>query len=333
MGQLLAFLGVTDDEERVYRALLRRGSSSAPAPGPGFDGERPDAGEAPDQETLERLLVLGLAARTNDGIRAVPPPRAVDALIDRQLRTMRDELESAAGRQSVIEALFRECWTSGPSARAAEGQAITQLDGIEAVREVIDELTFFARTEDLTTEPAGALTSESIAVSRPINMRLLRRGVRLRMIMSAAILQDEATLTYMRELTSYGAEVRVSHQPVEKVIIVDRSAALTPIDPARTALGALLVREPGLVTTLVALYERMWEAAEELPSEEAHLPSDTEREILRMLKEADKDETAARHLGMSVRTYRKHLSALMQRLGATNRVEAALIAHAKGWLN
>lgn len=331
MGNLLAFLGVTEEEERVYRALLRRGASSDP--GAVDDSPPPDG--TPDRESLEKLLLLGLATRTGDVTRAVPPPRAVDALIDRRLRILRDELEGEVARRSVIETLFMECWTDGPSARSpspGEGQVITQLNGIEAVREAIDELTFFARTEDLTTEPAGILSPESIAVSRPINMRLLRRGVRLRMVMGAAVLKDEPSLSYMRELASHGAEVRVSQQPVEKVIIVDRSAALTPIDPARTALGALLVRERGLVTTLVTLFERMWEAADELPHEEVDVVSDTELEILAMLREADKDETAARRLGMSVRTYRKHLAALMRRLGAANRVEAALIAHAKGWL-
>nr|WP_277349162.1 MULTISPECIES: LuxR C-terminal-related transcriptional regulator [unclassified Streptomyces] len=77
----------------------------------------------------------------------------------------------------------------------------------------------------------------------------------------------------------------------------------------------------------------MWEAAEELPGEAAEPPSDVERSVLAMLREADKDETAARRLGMSVRTYRKHLAAVTRRLGAANRVEAALLAHEKGWLD
>ncbi|GGY24336.1 helix-turn-helix transcriptional regulator [Streptomyces omiyaensis] len=342
MGNLLSFLGVTEEEEEAYRALLRRGSASA-APGRreagAADGGRPETSEGAEsgREVLERLLVLGLATGGAHGvIRAIPPARAVDALVESRLRTLREELESEATGRSVIESLFMECWTAVPPPHddhAGEGQMIAQLHGIDAVREAIDELTFFARTEDLTTEPTGVLAEESIAVSHPINMRLLRRGVRLRTIMGAAILQDEPTLTYMRELVSHGAEVRVSHQPIERVIIVDRSAALTPIDPAHTARGALLVREPGLVATLVTLFERMWEAADELPSEEVDLPSDVEREILAMLREADKDETAARQLGMSVRTYRKHLAALMRRLGAANRVEAALLAHEKGWLN
>lgn len=331
MGNLLAFLGVNDEEERLYRALLRRDSSASGSWEPGEDEATPS-----EQSALDRLVALGLATRNTHGaIRPVPPPRAVDALIDGRLRRLREDLESEATRHAVIESLFRERLTAAPSPRADtddHSRMITQLHGIEAVREAIDELTFFARTEDLTTEPMGRLTEESIAVSHPINMRLLRRGVRMRMIMGSAILQHETTLTYMRDLVSHGAEVRISHHPIERVIIVDRSAALTPIDPAHTSVGALLVREPGLVATLVTLFERMWAAAEELPGEDTDLPSDIEREILVMLREADKDETAARRLGVSVRTYRKHLAVIMRRLGAANRVEAALIALEKGWL-
>ncbi|MGI5427437.1 helix-turn-helix transcriptional regulator [Streptomyces sp. CA-179760] len=334
MGNPLAFLGVNEEEERLYRALLRRGSSS---PASGAQEPGPDSHTPFEESALDRLVALGIATRNTQGaVRPVPPPRAVDTLIDGRLRRLREELESEATRHSVIESLFLERLTtpSSPRADAADGgQMITQLHGIEAVREAIDELTFFARTEDLTTEPTGILTEESIAVSHPINMRLLRRGVRMRMIMGSAIMQDDTTLTYMRELVSHGAEVRISHHPIERVIIVDRSAALTPINPAHTSVGALLVREAGLVATLVTLFERMWEAAEELPGEDADMPSDIEREILAMLREADKDETAARRLGVSVRTYRKHLATIMRRLGAANRVEAALLAHEKGWLS
>ncbi len=346
MPHLLEFLGVSEREDHLYRALLRRESTRPPAGPP----ERP-AAEHPDTESqdpepqdpdlrdpdLDRLVTLGLASRASNGVvRPVPPPRAVDALIDGRLRALREELEGEVTQRAVLESLFRERRAATPSPRAGTGsennQMITHLYGIDAVREAIDELTFFARSEDLTTHPRGVMSPESIAVSRPINMRLLRRGVRMRMILGAAVLQDEASLAYTRELVTHGAEIRVSHRPIERVIIVDRQAALTPIDPTLTAKGALLVREPGLVSTLITLYERMWQAADELPGEDTDLPSDIERKVLALLRTADKDETAARHLGVSIRTYRKHLATLMRRLGAANRVEAALIAHERGWL-
>ncbi|MFD0374235.1 LuxR C-terminal-related transcriptional regulator [Streptomyces sp. NPDC127112] len=336
MGNLLALLGVGEEEERLYRALLRRESSPASGSRDFGCAERDTA--SGESAALDRLVALGLATRdSHDSVRPVPPPRAVDALVDGRLRRLREELEREVVRQGIVESLFLERLAAitppAPAGAAGGIRTITQLHGVEAVREAIDELTFFARTEDLTTEPTGVLTEESIAVSHPINMRLLRRGVRIRMIMGSGITQDPRTLAYMCDLVAHGAEVRVSHHPVERMIIVDRSAALTPIDPARTARGALLVREPGLVTTLVTLFERMWEASKELPARDTEMPSPVELEVLAVLREADKDETAARRLGMSVRTYRKHLATLMRRLGAANRVEAALLAHEKGWLN
>ncbi|MFC5952951.1 LuxR C-terminal-related transcriptional regulator [Streptomyces pratens] len=332
MSNLLEFLGVSEREDRLYRALLRGESCRPDLPPQGTEKDT-----TPAEPELTSLVTLGLATRTPGGaVRPVPPPRAVDALIDGRLRLLREDLEGEVAQRAVIESLFMERQTPVPPHSRNGGEndrSITQLHGIAAVREAIDELTFFARAEDLTTEPNGILTKESIAVSHPINMRLLRRGVRMRMIMGAAALEHETTLSYMRKLASHGAEVRISHLPIERVIIIDRTAALTPIDPARTSRGALLVREPGLVATLVTLYERMWEAAEELPGEDTDMPSDTERKILAVLRKADKDESAARQLGMSVRTYRKHLAIIMRRLDAANRVEAALIAHEKSWLS
>ncbi len=49
------------------------------------------------------------------------------------------------------------------------------------------------------------------------------------------------------------------------------------------------------------------------------------------LTPATKDESGARDLGISVRTYRKHVASLMPRLQATNRFQAALLARERGW--
>jgi len=44
------------------------------------------------------------------------------------------------------------------------------------------------------------------------------------------------------------------------------------------------------------------------------------------------DETAARRLGVSLRTVRRQMAALMERLCATSRFEAGLKAAQRGWL-
>lgn len=318
----LDFLGVARDEEGLYRRLLRQGV-----------GDDPDQVAAETHtETADRLVELGLATRTHAGaLRPVAPARAVEHLIDHRLDALQAELELTARSNGIVESLQQERETAPAPRPPEEAPTVQQIEGLEAVRAVIDELTFFARTESLTTNPTGIISPESADFSRPIDLRILRRGVRMRTLMAAPALDDADTLSYLRELAAKGAEVRISHAPLERMIICDRSAALTPLDPSDTAKGALLTREPGLVATLVTLFDRMWAMAQELPTPDDEPPTEIERRILKTLYSADKDESGARDLGISVRTYRKHVASLMTRLHATNRFQAALLARERGW--
>jgi DNA-binding NarL/FixJ family response regulator len=52
--------------------------------------------------------------------------------------------------------------------------------------------------------------------------------------------------------------------------------------------------------------------------------------ILRLLSAGQKDETAARSMGLSVRTYRRRVAELMTLLGADSRFQAGVRARALG---
>ncbi|MFD7029233.1 LuxR C-terminal-related transcriptional regulator [Streptomyces sp. NPDC059917] len=311
----LAFLGVPLEEEQFYRALLR---------------DRDDAGEH-QPAVVSRTLELGIVVRTPaGGLRPLSPKRAVERLIEHRVGQTQDDLQETARRIGLVDSLSTE--THAPRATTYDNPAVRQIEGLEAVRAAIDEVTFFAHSENLTTNPIGVLTAESIEVSRPIDLRILRRGVRMRTLMASACLQDETTMAYLRELAARGAQIRVSTHPLDRMIICDRAVALTPIDPDNTARGALLTREPGLVSTVVSLFERMWAAAQELPEEDLPSLTETERQILKTLYLVDKDETGARQLNIALRTYRKHVARLMIRLDADNRFQAALHARERGWI-
>jgi DNA-binding CsgD family transcriptional regulator len=273
-----------------------------------------------------------------DGVlRPAPPAKAVEGLVETEIRRLRDGLEGQVVAKGIVDSLIAEL--SSRAADAADaGDAIQHLEGMEAVRAAIDELTFFTWAESLTTNPTGVMSAENIAHARPLDERILRRGVSMRTLVGAAALHDPTTMSYARELIDKGAQIRISYAPLERLIICDRSAALTPLDPAHTAKGAVLIRESGLVSALIALFERMWSGAQELPpakdseSDGTETLSRLERKVLKSLYTVDKDESGARELGISVRTYRKHVATLVRRLDATNRVQAALLARERGWL-
>jgi two-component system response regulator DesR len=60
--------------------------------------------------------------------------------------------------------------------------------------------------------------------------------------------------------------------------------------------------------------------------------TDREREVLRLAGEGASGKDIATRLGISRGTVRNYLSEAMDKLGGTNRVDAARIARAKGWL-
>lgn len=328
--QNLGFLGVAEEDEEVYRLLLRRGEVT-----PRQLSQR--LGRQHD-ETVGRLLGSGLVRQSVDHVlHPVSPARAVDRLIEVAVDGLRTRLEDEVVSRGVVDSLIAERELLQEPHGAPQADATLQrLVGMEAVRAVIDELTFFTWTESLTTNPAGTLSEESIAHARPIDERVLRRGVHMRTLLGAQALHHTPTMAYARELVAKGAEIRVSPAPLERLIICDRIAALTPIDPAHSAHGAILTREAGLVAALVSLFERMWGAAEELPSADPAVAedelTDLEKHILQLMCTADKDDNGARELGVAVRTYRKYVAGLMRRLGATNRFQAALRARERGWI-
>lgn len=72
------------------------------------------------------------------------------------------------------------------------------------------------------------------------------------------------------------------------------------------------------------LMEAAWDAADPL--------NDRERQLLRLAEEGRSNKEIAEMLGLSPGTVRNYLHEASQKLDAANRVEAARIARANGWL-
>jgi DNA-binding NarL/FixJ family response regulator len=86
---------------------------------------------------------------------------------------------------------------------------------------------------------------------------------------------------------------------------------------------------PALVGAVYALFEAAWETATDLKAflrgEQPHLDAESRR-VLRALGSGATDETAARELGMSLRTYRRRVAELLDALDAGSRFQAGVRA-------
>jgi hypothetical protein len=324
----MASLGIRPVEEEIYRHFLRNPGTTAEDVHLLLRTRRSTALRA-----LRRLRALGLLLPGGPAgpVEPADPERALARLVDDRLHTLHEELRQVTHARHLLDALRAE-----QGRRPGPPHGIEQLEGLDAIRDRIDDLAFFAREEILSVEPYTRLSPENIARSRPLDLRCLRRGVRLRNVVREAALDDAPTAAYLRELAAAGARIRVTADPVERLLVYDRAAALVPLDPGNTARGALLARKSGLVANIVALFDMIWAGARDLAAVTDAPPDDplgeTEHRVLRAMITAGKDETGARDLGISVRTYRRHVADLMQKLGAANRAQAALLARERGWV-
>jgi DNA-binding CsgD family transcriptional regulator len=208
-----------------------------------------------------------------------------------------------------------------------------RLDGLAAVRQRLEELSVQARAEIVSFTPVASDPAAARAASRPLNLGLLRRGVRMRTLYQDSIVVEPDAMGYAVELDGAGGEIRLTPQVPLRLIVMDRSVAVVPLDPAEPALGAMMIRDPGTVAALMALFENYWRSGRPLAEVMGESGcSEVEKAILRHLAAGSKDEAVARQLGISVRTLRRGIASLMDRLEARSRFELAVLAAQRGWM-
>ena len=133
---------------------------------------------------------------------------------------------------------------------------------------------------------------------------LKRRGVPVRVI----ILTTFARAGYLRRALDAGASgYLLKDMPAEQLA-----------DAVRRVHRGLRVIDPQL--------------AAEAWTDEADPLTERERQVLRLAGEGKASSEIATDLNLSEGTVRNYLSEAISKLGAANRVEAARIARAKGWL-
>ncbi|WP_436844990.1 helix-turn-helix transcriptional regulator [Streptomyces roseoverticillatus] len=328
-GMGMGLLGLSTAEEDIYRHFLRNPNTSA-------DDIHLRIHSAKDtvHAALDRLHGLGLLRRTDAGdVTPADPETAVDRLTDLRLRELHHELQQVTQSRRLIAELRAEQGLRAPAPKGVE-----RMEDLAQIRDRIDDLAFFAREEILSVEPYTALTQENIDHARPLDARCLRRGVTIRNVVLKEALGHPPTVAYLRELTAQGARIRVAPDISERILVYDRHTALVPADPDDTSRGALVAREAGLVANILALFEKIWDQATDLTAlieesaEGAAGLSAVEQSVLESMCRVGKDEIGARDLGISVRTYRRHVADLLRVLNASSRAHAALLARERGWI-
>ncbi|MEU8029345.1 LuxR family transcriptional regulator [Streptomyces sp. NPDC049099] len=319
------FDGWSDSHAAVYRAVLHRERSDVAllARDTGLSREESDA-------LVADLLAMRLLRADEDGegtvVAADPRLAAAHVLAPAELAVRQQQREVDSFRAGLAEL------TAAFTDNSRDDQDSCSVQWIRDLDIVLSHIAVAARDcerEVLAAQPGGAQSANVLDEALPRDLELLRRGVRMRMLYQHTTRFDPPTQLYVEQVTRVGAEVRTLSEFFERMIIFDRKLCFVAVPDRPTE--AVVVRQPALVEFLCGVFDRVWSGAESYSgtadgylnarahSEEIH------SRIVDILADGVKDEVAARRLGMSVRTLRKHIAVIMQEMGAESRFQL-------GWL-
>ncbi|MEV0221754.1 LuxR C-terminal-related transcriptional regulator [Streptomyces sp. NPDC050704] len=208
----------------------------------------------------------------------------------------------------------------------------------EILRQTLVELPPSHRSVRLT----GRFATETVTrpdsdLSRFVRTEVLGRGHGLRLLLTESTSLEPGVRPRLARITAEGAEIRVSSGTLPGLALLATELAIADTKPGRDRQPQVLVVRREATTALCRFQQTLWdEAAELVRPRHADLSvrlDPAKSQVLRMLGSGMKDDTAARQMNVSVRTYRRHVAAILRSLGVNTRFEAGLRAAELGLLD
>jgi len=159
--------------------------------------------------------------------------------------------------------------------------------------------------------------------------------VRCRAVYDAAAMESPVARRVIQACADAGEQARLLPRVPMKMKLADHTTAMLPLTPAGTA-GALVIRAPVIITALREYFEMLWDRATPLqprpgPAVAGQL-TPAQQSVLELMAQGLTDAVIARRAGVSVTTVRRHITAIMTRLGVSSRFAAGAAAQRKGWI-
>ncbi|MYS85339.1 helix-turn-helix domain-containing protein [Embleya scabrispora] len=327
---MLDVLGLDDVAESVYRAMLARPDEGVSALAARLGLSEVQLRSALD--TLSTLALLRPSAEHDGRLHAVSPDVGMEVLLARQEAELVARQHRIDASRAAAARLIAECADLRP---AATTPGVEQLIGLDRIRDRLVGLTREVHSEVLTFAPGGGQTMDNMEAAKPLDGELLERGVLMRTLYLDSVRYNPPSIAYADWLTDLGGEVRTAPTLPVRMIIVDRTTAVVPIDNQDTAHGAVVLTGLGTLTALCALFDTLWDTATPLgkgKTRDTRGLTTQESETLRLLGQGLTDDAIANRLGVSGRTARRIAADIMDTLGARSRFQAGAEAARRSWL-
>jgi sugar-specific transcriptional regulator TrmB len=325
---VLGVFGLGAEEEDVYRYLL----GTKPA-----TPEDVQAGTAMTvdraRQALDRLEQAGFASRVQDSPAqyAAMSPAAVDAAILRQLADLREAQEQIGQLATRYRAARLEADAVG---------IVEVIRGADALRERTRDMVTSARTEALN------MLKPPLIAMQPTDHVEPDATVHGRVIYDRDVIKDPGILDAIRQRPGRHYEVRVHTHVPAKMLVIDRSMALLPVQQHDETPVGVLINESAVLDSLLALFDYVWETATVLlavtpdgrgdrdqPGDPGRSALSTEdRYLLSLLLAGLTDQAIAGHFRVSVRTIERRVRALLDTAHVRTRTQLAWEAARQHWL-
>lgn len=322
---MLGALGISEFDERVYRAYLAKPDRTARE-------IAEDLGATPSriQHAVARLVELGVLRRERHGqYRPVSPRTALSALLAR--------------RRADTEAAFTAVWdavddlASEYRANRLQGDPTGLVEVITGEAEVtlrVAELTQSMRTHFWVLDRPPYLGPYSNELEETFTRDLLGRGLDIRSVYTPEALELPGRFELITRLAKLGEQARLLPTLPFRLRIMDRRVALVALIGGRYDRIAL-VHQSGLLDAILELFDAYWQRAQPVVStapETPDQPSTDDLLLLRMLQAGYKDQAIARQLGTSARTVTRRIAAIASQLGLDTRFQLGTEAAKRGWI-
>jgi len=318
-------LGVSGPEESVYRLLL-----SHPGSNVSQISQRLGAGQHAVRTALTGLERLGLVS-TSPGPQRIFFPTAPDASIEALILQRQADLERARVLAKGLMADFQQGREAQPP------DMIEIITGAQAIHRRFEQLQRGAKylVQVLDTPPyvgPGGTPND-------IEFDGLARGVVYRGIYDKAALEaGPGTMNAIARYVAAGEQARFLTRVPFKLATFDRDFACVPLEVSPPDLSrSMVVRSCSLLEALFYIFDNLWERAAPItfgadqPAGN-HQSGQPDSRLLNLLGAGMTDQAIARHLGLSYRTTRRRIAAVMDSLGSESRFQAGLQAGRNGWL-
>jgi hypothetical protein len=259
------------------------------------------------------------------GLIAVDPEVAAVLLVSPMEREIYQRRELIAQIRERTELLRHDY--SRTARPATDLTPVDQVAGSMEVRGYLKVAGDACEREIMVLQPGNQDGAEFDDFLQVCSM-LLERGVAVRIVCQHRSRADLTTRMKIKHVTDAGAVVRtVSHVP-RAAVVFDRSLAVLLGSAEESGeLIASRVRDDDVVSFLLDLFNSLWDGATPVDSFDsgyAEVADDLRATIAGLMAKGFTDEVLARKLGMSVRTCRRHIAALMRDLDAVSRFQAGV---------